>query len=545
MSISRREFAKLSFLYSLGSLISPTSVLAKTGKEVENFYLQINLFGAPSRWQYDLSLKPTNDAKVEKSDYVTTSLNIKNDIVETNYKTSNINGINFAPLWQEKLSINGQLKSQDSIYNNMLTIRGCDMAIDGHEINSRKLVNPFGVGNSLTGHMSNLSNRPYSAIQLLSKASPLSTTPGAYNSELGINPINIPYGDDYGKTILNFGKYESYLKVEDRLLDMISGKQSKNRAAVTQLLKKDLDRIYDFYKSREKVYRKIITDNTKFSSLFTNLKGYQFNRKAKDVDEDIVRASLGEYYVDGYIICQEDIKQMANGLDYSDLAKRFAITETIIKYELSSSCLMMVPPVDGVKVHNAYKVEDMHVEKGSGRIVPKKGAKPTDYKLEFTFDPHDIGLITETIMNDQFYRLFQSCLVELVDVLKKENKFDNTLIHLTSEFDRTPRMDLSGSDHGYQGHTSTLITGMIKGTYLTGNIYAQNPDEDALHYGNGTWGAGAPHKELQGRKMSYRNIISTISYMLGIKSITPSDMSLISIKNDKSLNLLLGDSKNV
>lgn len=545
MSISRREFAKLSFLYSLGSLISPSSTFANPKAKSENFYLQINLFGGPSRWQYDLSLKPNDKSNLVKNNYVTTSLDIGHGEVKTNYVTSKINGINFAPLWKEKLNINGVNRTQEDIFNHMLTIRGCDMAIDGHEINSRKLVNPFGVGNSLTGHISNLSTRPYSAIQLLGKASPSSTTPGAYNSELGINPINIPFGDDYGRDILKFGKYESYLKVEDQLLDLISGKQSKNRLAVTKLLKKDLDKIYEFYKEREKIYEKIISDNTSFSPLFKNLQGYQFDRKAGNYSDNIIRSSLGEFYMDGYILCHEDLTKMAEGLDYKDLARRFAISETIIKFELSSSCLMMVAPVEGLKIRQAYKENDLIIEKGSGRIVPRKGAKKVKLTREFTFDPHDIGLITETIMNDQFYRLFQSCLLEFVDSLKKAKKFDNTLIHITSEFDRTPRMDLSGSDHGWQGHTSSFITGKIKGTYLTGNIYAQNPEKDALHYGNGTWGAAAPSKELQGRKMSYRNIISTISYFLGINSITPSDMSLVSLKNDRTLNLLLGDSDNV
>lgn len=545
MGISRRDFSKLSFLYSLGSLISPQTTFAKKPEQIEDFYLQINLFGAPSRWQYDLPITPFDGDKVKENGHVITSLNIRDDQVTSSYKTNKINGINLPPLWSEKLDILGKSSSQSEIYNNMLTIRGCDMAIDGHEINSRKLVNPFGTGNSLTGHISNMSKAPYPAIQLLGKASPLSTAPGAFHSTLGINPINIAYNESYGKSILSFGKYEKYLQIEDRILNILEGRESKNRKSVTKLLKKNLDEIFDFYENRVKSYEKIIKANTKFSKEFKNLPGYQFKRRASDYETDSIRSMLGEFYIDGYFLCGENLTDMAKDLDYSDLAKRFAISETIIKYDLSSSCLMMVNPVEGLNIKGAYLEDDLYIEKSSGLIVPKKGIKPRTIKRDFTFDPHDIGLITETIMNDQFYRCFQSCLLDFVQTLKKQGKFDKTLIHITSEFDRTPRLDLSGSDHGWQGHTSTFITGKISGSYVTGNIYVDNPRKDALHFGNGTWGAAAPNKELQNRHMSYRNIISTISNFLDIKSITPSDMALISIKNDKKVNLLLGDAKNV
>ncbi|MBT5095434.1 MAG: DUF1501 domain-containing protein, partial [Halobacteriovoraceae bacterium] len=133
-----------------------------------------------------------------------------------------------------------------------------------------------------------------------------------------------------------------------------------------------------------------------------------------------------------------------------------------------------------------------------------------------------------------------------IDQLKKAKIFDDTLIHVTTEFEREPAETDSGTHHGVTGHSSTLICGKIEGPQVIGNIYDISHDPNDVTPSCGTWGKGAPVAELDHNEIVYGNIASSICKILGISSPTPASKSLVRIDpNSKKITPLISKAKNV
>jgi uncharacterized protein (DUF1501 family) len=152
-----------------------------------------------------------------------------------------------------------------------------------------------------------------------------------------------------------------------------------------------------------------------------------------------------------------------------------------------------------------------------------------------------------------FYRGLSSCLLELIDVCKAtqtpdgKNLFNELLIHLASDFNRMPRANGSGSDHGFNGASTTLISGAIQGLKITGNI-AINPGASFPNVASypGTWGFAAPFQGtfMSGRKVNAGNLASTISTILRIPSPSPNDPSLV-VESSGNIATLAEPTRNV
>lgn len=102
-------------------------------------------------------------------------------------------------------------------------------------------------------------------------------------------------------------------------------------------------------------------------------------------------------------------------------------------------------------------------------------------------------------LNDQtlqeqvkFYRALIRSLESLCTQLKKERRFDKSLIMITSDRARVITSDLQKkpfkTEPMWQGLNLTLISGALKGPITLGNIYQEHP-RYAQSY-TGTWGVG-------------------------------------------------------
>ena len=68
-------------------------------------------------------------------------------------------------------------------------------------------------------------------------------------------------------------------------------------------------------------------------------------------------------------------------------------------------------------------------------------------------------------------------------VTSLDSKFDDTLIHVASEFNRSPLYNARGSDHGFNGSGCSLYSGRIENPILIGNI-----KNDEMEQYQGEWG---------------------------------------------------------
>jgi len=191
------------------------------------------------------------------------------------------------------------------------------------------------------------------------------------------------------------------------------------------------------------------------------------------------------------------------------MAEHFAVAEFLMKTGLSR-CISINPPT----------FFNLHFETG----------KHQHQSLRFFHDQHPTGSIPTLYLNALYFRALGSCLLELVRVLKNTKQgdnslFDSTLIQMGSEFNRSARVDASGSDHGHDAVSATFFSGRIRGPSVHGPMYSQ-PSKGNEFYA-GSWGTGAPVKELGHRQFDHGDITASVAHLFGLKAPAPHSESLL------------------
>lgn len=538
MKISRRKFNGL-IPAGIFSLTNSQIINALESKTNENNYIQINLFGSPSRWYFDSILKPTSDSPFKHlNKMISTSASSIGHEIKASYETVKYKKLNVPPLWNEKL-VNG--KALGSIFDNSLIIRGCDMILDGHENISRKLVTPFQGGESLTGRLSDRSTRVFPTIQYLQDTSPLSTTPGAFKSSLDKSPINLFENEDYFDAI--FITQSNSSKPSEESINKINkffGLQSSSLKKIRKLDKLNISKLRNKFNHKvnayEEVIKKTIKSYSSLSVLSKDISGFDItNHSHSYTSTDLIYDITAPYNANGLIVLDKDLKKGLNSIIFIKLAEQFAMTELLLEEKLSSSFILMVMPPGNIKFEKATSHENFEIVQKNGReiIQLRDSSKISPETVDFTFDTHDYGFLFEYVINNAFFYTLGNCIEKFKDFLITHDIYDNSLIHLLSEFERTPKHNLAGSDHGFQGHTSTLISGKFQDLNITGNIVTNSKSKHVLNNNNGTWGMGAPIKGLGNRTISYRNILNTVCDLLQVPRMSKSDASLV-YKKDNS-----------
>lgn len=532
MSIDRRTFNKLLSIALFSGHMAPSQ--ARPSSSQENFYIQFNLFGSPSRWYFDSLLKPFDDSEIDlKNPMVCTYLETKKDrSFKTEYQTYKYQNFNVPILWQERIL--GTQRKIENLFSQALIIRGCDMVLDGHEVVNRKLVTPFVGGESITGRISDLSRFPLPTVQYLGKIAPLSTAPGAFKSIKNQAPININQDQEYFKAVFSMKNNQSLFGSNFRELLKVNKRTEGLLRNLLSFKKLNYDRIYKEYKvaldKYQSLIKKSISNYSKIYPLKNKLYGFkpelpiQHNSNYTEEYEH-----YGPWYAGEIILADEDLRKSFLNIDYPNLAEQFAMTEVLMKYKISQSYVLMINPPENIKVEKSYDPSKLIYDKSSHQY--RELEAPTSRNIKGTFDTHYYGLLFEYLENNCFYYTFSHCLDGFIQFQKRESIFEKSLNHITGEFERTPKENLAGSDHGYQGHTSTFISGKFEKLYLSGNILTNTLDKRVINYNNGTWGMAAPMDELKGRTISYRNILNTICSFLNLEPMT-NDPSLVETKGN-------------
>ncbi|MBT7611028.1 MAG: hypothetical protein HN576_14800 [Bacteriovoracaceae bacterium] len=543
---NRRDFNKLGLMLGVNTLLDPLTILSTAQAQsalnnsnvgaLEMSYVQINLYGSPSRWYFDSILKPKEFSPFKKEEMISTTYSKKSGF---QYEHINMHGIAAPMLWNENIKILNQKKNIGSLFENSMIIRGCNMGADGHDLNSRKLVAPFSGEVSLTGQLSDLSHLPLTTVQLMQKISSQASAPGAFKSHQGQSPVNIKHSQDYFQALFGSVQKEKTQSNYSEIIKLLNKNSShkplfqSTRANAKDLLKKNINLLSGEYEELVKKYTTIIDQ-----AIGTLSKTFFMKEKLGGIELPITSTNanphsiLGPQMFSGYFAGNDDFRSMVKKIEFPKMAEQFAISEFLIKNKITSSILMMMIPPEHLNIENALELDQISQVRIKNNIEPKlvrkKGTKSfNESDEEFNFDTHQTGHYPDFIVNNTYFYVFSHCLLMFKENLRKIKKMDKTIIHLTTEFERTPKIDQAGSDHGWQGHTSTIITDKLSGLHLMGNIYTSSPYFETPNKRVGTWGFGAPHQELKGRHLSYRNIMSSMSYLMGVDSITSIDPSLI------------------
>ena len=571
----------------LGGLFASKAMGAVSSEGPRNYVL-VNMYKAPARWPMDLILKPKDTDPFQPHPVIVTNftrMGSKCYDYDVEYRMHKVDGINFSYPWSLTVpSAKGGERPMVELTENMLNIRGCNMVLDGHENNNIRLDAPEPGNPSLSGMIADVSTAPIPSVSLAGVELFMNTAAGAFTSAKGKSAVVI--GDaveDYfqfladpflrdGNKLINDKSVDEFVDFSIRqILDGsyqgtdFSAQLKKNRAEAEKLLRFGFEKVAGEYAGLLRKYQDLVDRSLRK----TNIPGVtdkpipgltlpqRFKKQTKDEGKPwTIIDYLGPYREQDAFIMNRDVRTLFDTAEIKELAKQFALTEIILKYNLSNSVIMTTDTLRELNCELAATEEVLElVEDGDHVIIDKKkDPKATFLKnLKDCFhdaDSHETGSLVTLLNCTLMWRAISSCVLELQDQLKKQktpngrNKFDETLIHITTEFEREPDSTDWGTHHGFTGHTSSLISGIIRGPEVIGNIYDVSHDPNDVTPGCGTWGKGAPVKELGDREIRYGNITSSLAEILRVESPVKNEKSLLKVENER-VKTLISAARNV
>jgi hypothetical protein len=538
---SRRRFLKLfaeSFGYlgisALGLELLAKSLLQKamaatiSDLSPSGYYLHWSFPGAPPRWFFDLLLTPGG---LTSTNFIPggfgNSFKGSGSSLAVEYKVNKhvIGGktLYLPPVW----SMSPSSTDFTSILPNTLFVRGMDMEIDNHNLSNQRQVCPIIGGVSLSGAVADRSTCPVPAINDLGTAASvafkskkgLAKNDISYSVSSTVNPVSTllkPFSPFFSGRPQHTADQVALQEQAFREFERQAQKAGINGGALgimydnaMDLISQNIGSLGDQWASVFAKYENLI------QAALIPKKGSLPGVFDKAIPGSATDPRFRFERLTGDFLTLPDIRDMiTSSVVIPRLAENFSIAELTL-HSLTSTLTLSAGSIDKINFNGALK--------------------------RSTHDQHYVGTAVGVIQNTLFFRAFLAGLTEQVRVLKQKGLFDRTVIHISAEFNRIPKTDGSGADHGVVGSNATLISGMIGEAGVVGNI---KKDYSANY--KGTWGV-ADHYVLGGldRPIQVNDVALTVSSMLGIDSIVTNGRSLLSPNTAGKWYLRKAEAKNV
>lgn len=505
----------------VNSLIK-SSIAEAQGTQTSLNYLNILMAGAPSRFMFDQWLRTSDTEPALNYNGMTgNSFQVSGGLitgVTTNY--FNYKGFKLPHLFSQSVKISSGNKNLSELLNSMLVIRGYGTGIDGHAGNHTLQAAPLGGAPSLSGLVADNSNKIFEAIQVPNRGS-YHTFNSLKGKAINILPINDPLSALFEgfskpnnmkshviKTIHQSAFEEAKLK-----LRKYSSENSKSSAILhgnllnaEKLIKKGIDNLSSYWLEALPRYKRIINDAIKTQ----NIEGINNFTIVSD-ESNQWKFQSG---ANGLIISKN--VPMNSALDSSSidlLAEGLAVTEYVLTEDLGQSL--------EIRCSDLYNLNLLIKDATQSQLFSHLN------------DMHETGARASVFLLNAYYRGLSAGLLELIDKLKGGKIWEKTLIQISSEFGRSPRADLSGSDHGFNSMVTSCFSGSYtEGPYLIGNVI----NSDQVSYYPGAQGLGA---EISGYNQKGRPTplmaASTIAQLLNVEKNPFSNLAAPLIKNNNGI----------
>lgn len=522
VKIARREFIKqmtgLGSLFGLSALTQSqiaTSAMSGLFKKAfagslnvdhEKHYVHLSLPGAPPRWLLDLPIfAPTTS---------TTPANIVapgfgfhlngNEMINAGasaYYRHAQGGQNYflPPIWRQAAAG----KNFSGLLDNMMIIRGMDAEIAAHDLANGRQVAPIIHGVSVSGLVADASLKPIPGVGSgCIAANAFRSVKGLAAVGLqGTNPLSIllaafkptnktvsyrepAYAQVREQAIEQFEDYAKSLGYTDKAL-------TASYESALNLIKNGTYSLQDQFAPTLKKYQETLVDQAisyeAMCSIFTSRISPSANLLWNRVAQNDVFAGTATTDL------RDSFKQESNRKPNApNMATQFAVMELLILNNITPVFTGGFGGLTGLTV--PYR------DRTNANAPIRQVAHTNPH------DQHFIGTVPSILFTTAFYRAFLTCLVEFVDQLKTANKFDKTMIHIASEFNRKPRPDGSGSDHGSGGSGTSLISGMFNSFQMTGNIRVNSVESSYP----GSWGDAATYANFT-RPIQVNDVAASIA----------------------------------
>lgn len=497
-------------------------------------FIHVSLYGGIPRWYWDLPLTPNGNDELIANPMVITKYNTSNGLITGGtYATTKIGNFHMPHMWSGQMATVGGSAPMSELAKNMLIMRGIDLQIDNHEIDRFKQTMPV-PGSSLLGMVADQATTPVPAISHHAAYGYFASKKGIASIDATNSPLTKYLSAFTPKGNLITSKESSIANSIDRALAAMAAQAGAKhkflpttfleRMNAKKLLSRQFGDLEQAYITLYAKYAELIRRGYNDRSLA--LEGVDDGAFAPDMnprfggDMKRIAGSNGLVTYKGLLFYNgTNMNDMFNDRTCPDmLASAMAVSEFMITQGLSSSVNVLVGDIGGLNINSAVDING-NAANGENRLFA---------------DCHDQGAHTNLIIQTKYFRSVASCLNELIGQLKavktpSGNLFDNTAVALTSDFNRSARMDGSGSDHGFIGSNYTIFNGQIPSLTVVGNTTYEQVGETKL----GHWGQAGHVEELGGREAMIGNVASTFSTILDLKTPTPNDKSFVFKKDGK------------
>ena len=519
LRLTRRQLLSLMGLGSLccGSL-HPISLLARnlvdgliadaqaqSGFQTKK-YVSILYPGAPIRWVWDGFLNPGNETIVPNAavqNWLVQNTYNPADPTNTTYRAElvtlpNNSSIYLAPLWNRNIPVStGGSVQMKSLLNNTLIMRGVDVQADaGHVLGPARTIYPLGASASLTGLVADAHpETPLPAVGFLGNHNYMDPFFQGYRSLRGISPTLVNSSNNALENTL------SPFIVSDA--GTLANLTKLNSAPVQAAISNAMTELGNYAKSSmpgsDVLYQNYDSARNLFQTSFGDLR-------------NVVYPALYNKYQNLAALCAHTAipnilpnsgasgsgYDLASNNFFSEIAWQFAVAEYLLVNGLSSSISICSGGAAGVAGLGNFN--DEHTEGNRQKSL---------------------------ICHSYQFLLLSAMLYEFRRVLIANNLWNDTVVHITSEYGRSPQNTGGGSDHAPAAGVVTIMSGAITRPTFIGNIkYDSQPG--GLY--QGTNGDAAPVQTQSGTRIITNNIAaSTVASILGVQNPLTQSSSIVAV----------------
>ncbi|MNK19500.1 hypothetical protein D3C87_377220 [compost metagenome] len=481
-----------------------------TGTVAGRNYVNIQMAGAPIRYQFDQWLRISNGdpaLQVVNATKVLNAMTCNSFNVAADGKVTpamryiTYNNVLVPHLFGQKVfNSKGEQRPLTDLLKNMLVVRGFGSGLDGHEFNMRLQVTPIGGVSTISGVVAENSATTFDSIQWPDRGSRgvYASSGGKPQSKLaGTTPLNTlmeGFGNPKNVASRNLkSKYQEAMELAQNRLKAYARSEnagakllSQNLTNASEMMKKGVSDLNSYWTAAVARYKAAIESSMRQ----TNIVGV--SDKPLTSDE-----SVSWNFGTGDIIPfskERDVRDAIINVSIKNYAESLALAEYALKEKLASSIDVRADELMNVAIQAAKTTSTV--------------AKPLG------LDMHNTGSNAVILLMNSYYRGIAAGILELKDQLGAEI-WENTVVQLQGDFGRTARSAGSGSDHGYNQMVTSAFTGAFtNGPVVVGNIKLAG--HSAAY--DGTQGIAAPIEGYNQKGMpSAVMAASTVTALLNVK----------------------------
>jgi len=462
-------------------------------------YVSIMQPQAPPRWMFDSFFTPYSSANFQYNPGTATRYLSQNGrYTQTGYETINAHGVQVPYMWKHPVpSSSGGNRPLTDLVQNMLSLQGINTNNAGHGLARALHYLPLGAKKSMGALSADDSSAPMGTVSFASSFWRHKSTKGKSASvvrSFGGNVLNLLFDPFISKlnTVNKNNKDQvfdelsaaktSINQIAKDLVPQLENATVNNKTA-NELLLDSFSDLESYWDTRYPVYRdlvrSVIDDNTSYDG-FTDMPVGDTSPNDRSSNQHY-RVLAGTYSR------SPDLRTLFNSsTTLGGIAEKFTAIEYLLTKNLSDSVTISFSSFRGFQ--------------GDTNLIAHQP------------DEHNMGVMVSTILNFYLYRCIGACILELKDKLVENSMFDETIIELSSEFNRNARADGSGSDHGSRGKSVSYYSGAFKnGPLILGAL------KNSTGVNQGMWGEGAVDPNF-GKQLELMEMGATLAHLLRVPS---------------------------